>query len=117
MARPELLGVSSAIRDSEVAPLTDAEQDRLIAEEAQRLQRELGKFVGGVEPYKGRPLVFDVKGPMTDPLQGVIHVHTVAGYFDLDRLPTDCEAYRTHVMAGDDVTRTATPETVQENKL
>lgn len=115
MARPEMLGVSSAIRDSEIASLTDAEQDRVIAEEGQRLQRELGKFVGGVEPYKGRPLVFDVKGPVQDPLQGIIHVHTVAGYFDLDRLPNDCEAYRVHVQAGADVTVEAKAETVKRN--
>lgn len=115
MARPELVGVTSAIRDSEIRGLTDAEQDRVIAEEAQRLQRLFKDFVGGTRPYKDRPLAFQVTGPHDDPLQGKIHVHTVTGWVDLDLLPNDCEAYRVHVQAGGDVTVQAKPETVQPN--
>lgn len=91
-----MVGVSSAIRMSDVQTMGgDAAQDYFIREAAQDLQAKLQRFVGGATP-RGE-FVFQVQGPHDDPLQGMIYVHTLAAPFDLDALPTDCDAYRVHV--------------------
>jgi hypothetical protein len=104
VSRPELIGVSSAIQEAEIAGLTDREQDDVIKRAAEDVTEKLRKFVGGVGTYRDRPLVFEVTGPHEDPIQGRIHVHTVAGYFDLDTLPTDCDAYQVHVVGTPGIT-------------
>lgn len=89
----QYLGVSMAVKDSDVANLTDAEQDQFIREVAQGLEGMLKDYVKGTQPLRGTDLVFDLQGPFNDPLQGHIHVHTLAGWFDMDAIPTDAQAY------------------------
>lgn len=98
MARVELVGISKAIKETEVAHLTDAEQDDTIKRVADMMEGELRTFVAGARPDRDRPLMFVVRGPFNDPIQGTIHVHTMAGWFDLDDLPRDSDAYRVHVL-------------------
>lgn len=90
-----LMGVSSSVRDWEVARMTDAAQDDMIRRESARLEAELQAFVGGARP-KG-DLIFTVRGPHSDPIQGNIHIHTMAGHFDTDDLPAQCPAYLVYV--------------------
>lgn len=103
MARIEPVGVMSSMKDSDVANLTDDDQDRLIAEEARRLEGLLARFVGYARPVS--EAVFQVRGPFSDPLQGTIHVHVLAARFDLDELPRDSDAYRVHVLEADGTTQ------------
>lgn len=98
MARVELVGVTKVIRDAEIRGLTDAEQDDTIKRVAEALETDLRRFVLDARPDRNRPLIFDVKGPFSDPIQGVIHSHTLAGWFDLDALPRESDAYRVHVL-------------------
>lgn len=95
----EMIGVTSAIKMADVRDMGgDAAQDMFIREAAKDLEQKLHRFVGGARP-RGE-FVFQVTGPHDDPIQGLIYVHTLAAPFDLDRLPTDCDAYRVHVTQG-----------------
>jgi hypothetical protein len=95
----KMIGVSSAIQEWQIAPLSDPEQDELIRREALRLEKELREFVGLAFPRGD--LIVQVTGPHDDPLQGRIWTHTVAGNFALDDLPPNCGAYRVHVTGED----------------
>lgn len=90
-----MIGVSKAVKDSDVRHATDAEQDAYIREVAVALSVELRMFTGEAMPIS--EATFEVKGPVDDPLQGLIHVHTLAAHYDLDTLPTDSDAYAVHV--------------------
>lgn len=95
----KFIGVSSMIRNDQIADLSDGEQDELIKREALRLEGELREFVGLAHP-RGE-LIFQVQGPYEDPLQGRVWTHTMAGHFALDDLPEKCGAYRVHVLGED----------------
>lgn len=96
MTDVRLLGVSSTITLHDVKGMTEPEQDAFITEVAKDMQNRLRDMVAGRQPAKGTDLVFQVTGPHSDPLQGTIWVHTLAGHFDLDDLPPECEAVRIH---------------------
>lgn len=103
--RPEMIGVTMAVKDFEVAGLSDADQDAYqhhVLWGPDGCADRLGRFVGAVRPLS--ELVASVTGPHNDPIQGMIHAHTVAGKFDLDTLPTDSDAYRVHVLEAEGVT-------------
>lgn len=91
--RKQFLGVSIAVKDADVADLTDGEQDVFIREVATKMAPMLREYVKDTPPLSGTDLVFDVTGPHDDPLQGHIHVHTLSGWFDIDAIPTDAPAY------------------------
>lgn len=96
MGKPEMMGVTSAVKMADVQDMGgDAAQDRFIRECAVDLEQKLRRFVGDARP--AGDAVFQVTGPHSDPLQGLIYVHTLAAPFDPDTLPTDCDAYRVHV--------------------
>lgn len=101
--RAELVGVSKAVRESEVYMLSDREQDEFIREVALALTEDLRKFTGDAMPLS--EAAFQVSGPHPDPLQGLIHVHTLAAQYDLDALPRDSDAYRVHVLEADGTTQ------------
>lgn len=94
MTNLQTVGVSCTIKESDTNHATPAEQDRYIAEVAQRLVGDLRRFVADARPRS--EFKFWVTGPHDDPLQGLIHVHHLAAAFDMDTLPTDCDAYRVH---------------------
>lgn len=97
MTRIQPVGVSNAVKMSDVAAMGgDAAQDQFIREAAQDLEQKLRRFVGDARPISD--VAFQVTGPHSDPLQGLIYVHTLWANFDLDALPTDSDAYRTHVL-------------------
>lgn len=96
MARPQFIGVSSTIRENQINHLSDPEQDELIKQEGRRLEGELRTFVQDLPPLS--EVVFTVEGPKHDPLQGKVWVHTMAAFFDLDRLAPESPAYLTHVV-------------------
>lgn len=91
----KFIGVSAAVREDQINHLTESEQDEFIKTVAIRLEAELRMMVADARPLGD--LVFQVQGPFEDPIQGRIHTHILAGWFDLDRLPTDCLAYKTYV--------------------
>lgn len=93
--RNVLLGVSNTIREDQINLLTDAEQDVLIRDVLVHLEQELRQFVRDTPP--AGDLFADVRGPFQDPLQGKVWTHTVGGWFPVDRLPTESEAYRTYL--------------------
>lgn len=108
MADVRMVGVSNTIGLHDVQGMTDPEQDEFIKEVATGLHNRLRDMVANGRPAKGTDLVFQVTGPHQDPLQGTIWVHTLAGHFDLDALPVECEAVKIH--------RTGT-ETPQERQV
>lgn len=102
------IGVSSTIRNDQISHLNDAEQDQVIKDELRRLEGELREFVGNAVPRGD--LVAEVRGPIDDPLQGRMWIHTVMGMFAVDDLPTGSAAYRVHV-TGEPYTPTQDPTT------
>lgn len=97
-----MIGVTKAVKDFEVAGLTDAEQDEYIGHVLKGCAADLEIFTRGARPLS--EFVASVTGPHDDPIQGTIHVHTVAAKFDLDTLDPDSDAYRVHVLEADGVT-------------
>lgn len=97
-----MIGVSKSVKDSDVAGLTDDAQDQYIAQVLKACASDLHRLVGGALPLSD--FAASVTGPHDDPIQGMIHVHTVAAQFDLDQLPPECDAYRVHVGTADGVT-------------
>lgn len=76
-----------AVREDDVYRLSDADQDVFIREVAQGMARDMRERTKDAVPLGDA--VFQVTGPHRDPIQGVIHVHTIAAWFDLDRMATD----------------------------
>lgn len=93
--RPELIGVSKTVKDFDVNTLTDDEQDQFIQEVLKGCAEDLRRLVMDARPLS--EFVATVTGPHNDPIQGMIHVHTVAAHFDLDTLDTNSDAYQVHV--------------------
>lgn len=91
----QMIGVSKTIRMFEIEHLSDPEQDELIKSILTSCERELAEMVGGAHPRGD--LVAKVEGPYSDPIQGLIYIHTVAGHFELDELPLGSIAYKIHV--------------------
>lgn len=80
-----------AVKEFDVRGLTDREQDEFIKTVAEKMTAEMRARV------KDAPAVSDVSflitGPHNDPLQGLIHVHQIACWFDLDDMPRDAPFY------------------------
>jgi PIN domain nuclease of toxin-antitoxin system len=85
-----------------VNTLDDEAQDQFIAEVLKSCARDLEIFTRGARPMS--EFVASVTGPHDDPIQGMIHAHTIAAKFDLDTLDPASDAYRVHVLEADGVT-------------
>lgn len=90
-----MIGVSKAVKEADVYLLSDNDQDLFIRQVGDALTQDLRKFTADAMPLSEH--VFQVTGPHQDPLQGLIHVHTLTAQYDLDALPADSDAYRVHV--------------------
>lgn len=90
-----LVGVSRAVRHDQVEHLSKADQDSLIRDVLTACETDLKRMVADVPPLGA--LTATVTGPHDDTIQGPIHLHNVVGYFPIDKLPVDCEAYKIHV--------------------
>lgn len=75
------------VREDDVYRLTDAEQDQFIAEVAKGMAREMEERTKGARPIGD--VAFTVVGPHNDPIQGLIHVHTISAWYDLDKVAAD----------------------------
>ena len=76
-----------SVKDFDVADLSDREQDEFIKEVAQAMSREFRERTKDTPPLGDA--TFWVTGPHNDPIQGLIHVHNLAVWVDLDRMPAD----------------------------
>ena len=76
-----------AVKEFDVRNLSDREQDEFIKEVAQSMARDFR------ERTKDTPALGDAKfwvtGPHNDPIQGLVHVHNLAVWVDLDAMPHD----------------------------
>lgn len=84
------MGLTVAIKVGDMPQEREAARS-YVRDLAEQAQHALRTFVGGI-PMEG-PLAVNLAGPVDDPLQGPIFGLTVAGPFDADRLPADCDAY------------------------
>lgn len=96
----KLIGVARAVQHSQIESMPDGQQDSLIRDVLALCQADLKTMVGGVQPLG--PLAGTVTGPHSDTILGPIHTLTVAGYFRIADLPSDCQAYVLHVTGGID---------------
>lgn len=80
-----------SVRESDVYALSDRDQDEFIKEVAQGMGREMRERTKDAIPLS--EVVFQVTGPHNDPIQGLIHVHTMACWFDLDKMARDAPFY------------------------
>lgn len=76
-----------SVKEFDVRDLTDAEQDQFIREVAESMAREFRERTKDTPPLGDA--AFWVTGPHHDPIQGIIHVHHLAVWVDLDRVPND----------------------------
>lgn len=102
-----MIGVTKAVRDQDVFLLSDDDQDSYIKTVLEACTADLARFTGNARPLSD--FVASVTGPHDDPLQGPIHVHTVAAKFDLDALAPETDAYRVHVLEAAGATQGEAP--------
>lgn len=76
-----------SVKDFDVRDLNDREQDEFIKEVAQSMARDFRERTKDTPPLGDAQ--FWVTGPHHDPIQGIIHVHNLAMWVDLDRVPAD----------------------------
>lgn len=79
-----------AVKDDDVYRLTDREQDEFIREVNAAMVREMRERTKDAQPEGGTFSVW-VTGPHSDPLQGNVHVHHIAAWYDLDKMPADAQ--------------------------
>lgn len=98
MTRITQMGLTVAVPAKYVDGLTPQDLRRELQDLGEQAQPALRHYVGGIDP--AGPLAVDWAGPVDDPLQGLIYALTLAGPFDADRLPVDCQAYLDHSVGG-----------------
>lgn len=76
-----------AVKDFDIRDLSDREQDEFIKEVAESMARDFRERTKDTPPLGDA--AFWVTGPHRDPIQGIIHVHNLAVWVDLDRMPAD----------------------------
>lgn len=79
-----------AVKDDDVYRLTDAEQDAFIREVNESMVREMRERTKDARPEGGTFSLW-VTGPHADPLQGNVHVHHIAAWYDLDTMQADAQ--------------------------
>lgn len=79
-----------SVKDDDVYRLTDAEQDHFIREVNDAMVQEMRQRTKDARPEGGTFSLW-VTGPHNDPIQGVVHVHHIAAWYDLDTLPADAQ--------------------------
>lgn len=77
-----------SVKEYDVARLTDREQDDFIKDVGDTMLREMRERVKDCPPLQ-EAVTFWVTGPHSDPLQGIIHVHNISAWFDLDAMAAD----------------------------
>lgn len=75
------------VREDDVYRLSDSEQDHFIAEVAKGMAKEMEERTKQARPIGD--VAFTVTGPHDDPIQGLIHVHTISAWYDLDKVAAD----------------------------
>jgi hypothetical protein len=79
-----------AVKDDDVYRLSDSDQDRLIQEVNESMVRDMRERTKDAQPEGGTFSLW-VTGPHQDPLQGTIHVHHIAAWYDLDKMQADAQ--------------------------
>lgn len=79
-----------AVKDDDVYRLTDAEQDWFIKDLGDKMIQDMRERVKDSRPLQDA-VSYWVTGPHADPLQGNIHVHHIAAWFDLDTMAPDAQ--------------------------
>ena len=79
-----------AVKDFDVARLTDREQDQFIREVNESMVADMRERTKDARPEGGTFSLW-VTGPHTDPLQGIVHVHHIAAWYDLDTMAADAQ--------------------------
>lgn len=79
-----------SVKDFDVNDLSPREQDDFIHEVSALMVREMRQRTKDAEPLGGTFSVW-VTGPHHDPLQGTVHVHHIAAWFDLDAMAPEAE--------------------------
>lgn len=77
-----------AVKDDDVYRLTDAEQDWFIKDLGDKMVADMRERVKDARPINDA-VSYWVTGPHSDPLQGIIHVHNISAWFDLDTMAAD----------------------------
>lgn len=85
-------GVSIALNADEFNALLPPERASLMRDVHAWLEPALRKHIADVKP-QGQP-AFQMDGPHSDPVQGIIYTVTLAVPVETDDLPTDCTAYQ-----------------------
>lgn len=72
------------IQEHEINDLSPAEQDEFIKEVAQAMGRDMRERTRDAMPLS--EVGFQVTGPHHHQIMGKVHVHTMAAWYDLDRM-------------------------------
>lgn len=88
-----------AVPDHEVRDLTNDQQDQFIAELNDQMVRDMRTRTKDAKPEGGTFSLW-VTGPHDDPLQGTVHVHNIAAWFDLDTMAHDAQFRLDYLTAG-----------------
>jgi len=86
-----------AVKEFDVRNLSDREQDDFIKRVAEGMAQDMRERVKDAPPKSD--VSFTVEGPFQDPIQGLVHVHTMACWFDLDEMARDAPFYLDAVAA------------------
>lgn len=79
-----------AVKDDEVYRLTDQEQDWFIRDLGEKMTQDMRERVKDARPLNDA-VSYWVTGPHSDPLQGIIHVHHLSAWFDVDTMAPDAQ--------------------------
>lgn len=88
-----------AVKDDDVYRLTDAEQDWFIKDLGEKMLADMRERVKDARPLQDA-VSYWVTGPHSDPIQGMIHVHNISAWFDLDTMAYDAP-FRIEAMHAD----------------
>lgn len=97
-----------AVKDDDVYRLSDHDQDEFITEVNAAMVREMRMATKDAKPEGGTFSLW-VTGPHSDPLQGTIHVHHIAAWFDLDAMPADAQLRLDYLATRQEATVAAAP--------
>ena len=79
-----------AVKDDDVYRLTEKEQDWFIQDLGSKMETDMRDRVLDARPLQDA-ISYWVTGPHSDPLQGLIHVHHISAWFDLDTMPAEAQ--------------------------
>lgn len=82
--------IQKSVKEDDIYRLSDADQDKFIREVGEFMAAEMKERTMGLMPLGD--LGYQVRGPISDPLQGLIHVHTLVAEYDMDRMNPEAPA-------------------------